>query len=282
MKADSLSIFNYLDYRKFLLDYFLNKKKGQDSFSYRLLAQRANINAGTLVRVVKGSRNISLEICLRLAQALKLTKRETDYFQLLVLYNQANGHTEKNTHFEKILSFKNPCLKLLDPELFDFFSNWYNVAIKELLSIIKYKGDFQSVAKTIVPSITPEEAKQSLLTMERFGIIKKQKDGSYELVNKLISTPDSWKSLAINNFQIAMSKLAIDAFDRFPREQRDVSTMTFSVSDDGLNKIKERIKLFQQDIVQIVKDDSSVNRVYEMNVQLFPMSKKIKRCTGDE
>lgn len=277
MESEPLSIFNYLDYRKFLFDYCSKRKKDQDSFSYRLLAQRANINAGTLVRVVKGSRNISLEICLRLSQALKLTKRETDYFQLLVLYNQADGHTEKNTHFEKILSFKNPCLKLLDPELFEFFSNWYNVAIKELLNIIEYRGDYQSVAKNVVPSISPEEAKQSLLTMERFGIIKKQKNGSYKLVNKLLSTPDSWKSLAINNFQIAMSKLAIDAFDRFPREQRDVSTMTFSVSDDGLDKIKERIKLFQQDIVQIVKDDSSVNCVYDMNVQLFPISKKLKR-----
>jgi uncharacterized protein (TIGR02147 family) len=80
--------------------------------------------------------------------------------------------------------------------------------------------------------------------------------------------------VAINNFQLATLDLAKGSVDRFSKEERDISTLTLSFSEDLYKTIHERLKSFRREILESVKNDGGqVDRVYQVNFQIFPLSR---------
>jgi uncharacterized protein (TIGR02147 family) len=96
-------------------------------------------------------------------------------------------------------------------------------------------------------------------------------------VDDIITTGYEAKSLAINNFLISTNELARQAIDRYPREQRSMSTLTFSCSAEGYAQIDERLKRFRREILEIVRTDKDTDRVYHINFHVFPMSSTIPK-----
>jgi hypothetical protein len=68
------------------------------------------------------------------------------------------------------------------------------------------------------------------MTLEKLGLVAKNPDGYYEHTDAMISTGDEWKSLAIQNFQIEAADLAKHAIQNIPKLDRDISTLTLSIS----------------------------------------------------
>ena len=60
MNETMKSIFEYIDYRRYLKDYYDFQKKTKKYFSYRFFAQKAGINSPILLKMVfDGKRNLS-------------------------------------------------------------------------------------------------------------------------------------------------------------------------------------------------------------------------------
>lgn len=270
-------IFEYLDYRDFLNNHFKEKKRINPSFSLRSVAIRLEVNPGTIVRVLQGTRNISLELAERFTKILKLSKKETKYFELLVTFNQAKSMEDKNKCLVQLVKLRDKSLKTLDKEQFEYFTSWHTIVIKEILNIYRFTGNYEELARLVSPPITALQARQSIELLKRLRIIECGKDDVYILKDTLLTTPESWSSFAINNFQHEMIKLASEALDRYPKDIRDFSTASMSISSDGLKKIKDRINLFYQDVIDIVQEDSRPARIYELNIQLFPLSNDLSR-----
>ena len=69
--------------------------------------------------------------------------------------------------------------------------------------------------------------------------------------------------------------LAGRALEKVGKGERDISTVTVSLDDKGLEKVRDRVRTFQEEIVGIAASCGTVNKVYQVNVQAFPMSKSI-------
>jgi uncharacterized protein (TIGR02147 family) len=70
-----------------------------------------------------------------------------------------------------------------------------------------------------------------------------------------------------------MMDLAKDAADRFPSEEREISTLTFSASKEALKEMKEEIQRCRANLVEIIKKSRKMDTVGQMNFQLFPLTK---------
>ena len=91
-----ISVFDYTDYRRYLEDWYTEKKKENGSFSYQLMAERAGFaNRGFVYLLVKGKRSISRDNCLKLSHALGHDRYEEQYFENLVAFNHAKGMKEQ-------------------------------------------------------------------------------------------------------------------------------------------------------------------------------------------
>jgi uncharacterized protein (TIGR02147 family) len=273
-----IDIFEYIDYRKLLKDLYEQEKGEKPFFSYRYIAQKVGFSsAGFFTNIIARKRNISPQMLLRFASLFKFNRAQTEYFELLVLFDQAKNHKEKKYYFERILASKRSKLKIVDKQHYEFYSKWYYTAVRELMNVYSFCGEsdeeYKELAKMLAPPITTAEARKSIEFLEKAGFIAKNDRGIYRQTEPLISTGYEAKSVAISNFQMATADLAKEAIDRFERDKRSLSTLTLSLSKEGYETIMERLKMFHREVLETAKEDKKCDRIYHLNFHVFPMSK---------
>jgi uncharacterized protein (TIGR02147 family) len=182
------NIYEYIDYRAYLGDYFTERKKANQHFSHQLFAQKAGIKStGFVLHVMKGERNLTKPVLLKIARAVGLDSAQTDYFEDLVSFDQAKNQSDKEYYFNRIASKReNAKVRTLDDRHYEFYSQWYHSVIRELITLAENTEDLRALSKVLVPAITPTQFKRSLKLQEELGLIRKRKDGAYEQTESFI------------------------------------------------------------------------------------------------
>ncbi|NLE02825.1 MAG: TIGR02147 family protein [Fibrobacter sp.] len=275
-----ISIFEYTDYRKFLLDYQEEQKKSNPAFSHRYFAQKAGFSSsGLFSNIITGRRNLTHSLIKSFSKAMKLHKKEGDYFEAMVLFNQAKSLEDKNLYYQRMLQLLPVKTEVINRERHEFYSHWWYSAIRELLYFDPFKDDYVSLAKKLDPPIRPDQAKKAIVTLESLGIIKKDSNGFYRQTSQMLTTgKDFVHSLQVANFQSETISLSLRSLEQHQKDCRNISTLTLTVSPESLQQINKEIESVQNRILKIVESDESVNSVYQINFQIFPLTKP----DGDE
>ncbi len=274
-KKSAIKVFNYTDYRSFLKDYFNEQKRLQRKFSYRRFAMLAGYNSSGLLKdVITGRSNIQSMVIFKFSRAIGLRKRESAFFENLVHFNQARTVLEKNHYFENMMGYLAQDAHRLHAGQYEFYSNWYYTAIRDLLSIFDFKDDYKALGRQLVPSITQQEAKHAIYILVKHKFIKRDKAGFYRAAQQSIAIGPEVSSLNVANFQRAMMDLAKDAILRFPAKERNISTLTFSVSEEAMEEVKAELEASKTRIRGIIERCKGKDRICQLNIQMFPLSKR--------
>jgi uncharacterized protein (TIGR02147 family) len=271
------SVFEYFDYRDFLKDFYEEKKSERSFFSYRLFGAKIGMDASYLAKVIIKNRHISNSSIGKIVSYCGLNEREAKYFETAVYFVKAKSHRESKLLFEKLLSLKNVSASALLEHQYEFYQKWYHSAIRSILEFYDFRGDYKALAEQLSPKIPAREAKNSIRLLEKLRLIKKDEAGRYRMTDTAITTGPQWHSLAIQAFQEETIRLSLESLSRHIKKHRDVSTVTMNVSEQNFQEIKERIGEFRSTIIKYVNEQSSPDRVVQLNIQLFPLS-TIKGC----
>lgn len=99
-------IFDYMNYRDYLRDFFEEKKRELRFYSYRLFSLKAGFKSPNFLKlVIKGERNLSKQSVYKFSKALNLSKTETDYFENLIFFNQSKTPDEKSFFLSRITEY---------------------------------------------------------------------------------------------------------------------------------------------------------------------------------
>jgi uncharacterized protein (TIGR02147 family) len=276
--SKKISIFDYLNYRDFLKGTLQDMKEHDPSFTYRKIALELGFKSiGHITWILQGKRNLTTKMCDRFVSLLQLNKKESEYFKLIVLYTNANKHLEKKILFEKILLHRKADKKVVSKEQYRYWDSWYHSALRELVSLYSISDTTKKAGRLLIPHISPAEVQNSLKLLESLGFIAKDKDGCYQRVDKVLSTGDDWESLAIRQYQIEYLKLAIQGIDTIPKEERDISSVLFSVSEERFEQIRILAKEFRQKVITLASTDPNPQRIYQIGIQVFPLCKSSKK-----
>jgi uncharacterized protein (TIGR02147 family) len=270
-------IYEYLDFRELLRDRCSARKRQNRSFSYRYLAGKVGLDSGTLSRILKGGRNLDPEMAGRFARVLGLNESESQYFETLVLFGQAKSQAEKNLSLEKLFRMQGSKANVLEERQFIFYKEWYHLAMRELLNFYPFDGDYRQLAKMLRPAIRPLQAKKALRLLSDIGLVKREESGRFRLTERFITSGDNIQALFLNNLHQSMAELAARSLPNIQPGERDFSGLTFSLSPEGLKKVKAKSKEFRRDLLEIAQQDRNVDCVYRMNLQLFPLSNAYKQ-----
>jgi uncharacterized protein (TIGR02147 family) len=268
------SLFEYIDFRKYLADFYAFKKKNVRGFSYRYFSAKAGISSPVFLKlVIEGKRNLSRAGIEKFSAALQLTKKERMYFKNLVLFDQAKSADEKQEHYAVLRSIDNAVSeKALEADQYDYFGNWYNAVIRELAAMFDFKENYELLGRCVRPPITAREAEKSVELLMRLHLLKRRPDGTYEQADAALATSPDIGLLAVRQFNREMVLKAAAAVDELDREKRHVSGLTFTVSPAMYKMICTEISVFKDRIVSLVNRDDAGCGVYQLNVQLFPVS----------
>lgn len=271
-------IFTYTDYRKLLGDYYEEHKKNNPGFSYQIFAEKAGFpNKGFLYNVITGIKNLSKSSAVKLSQAMKLTSAEADYFDNLVSLNQAENLRERNYFFEKLNAIKNSkpgaaAVRELRKDQHEFYSKWYLSAIRSLIGMHPFSGDYSWLAKNVYPAIKPLEAKKAVALLEKLGMIRKNEKGFYEISDTTITAGREIAQLGLLNFQQQTGELALKASAEMSRDKRHVSSLTMGISRATYEKMCVEIEAFQSKLQAMAERDAVADNVFQLNFQFFPIS----------
>ncbi|MBR2272149.1 MAG: TIGR02147 family protein [Fibrobacter sp.] len=273
-------IFEYLDYREFLKDYYNAKKEANQAFSLRVFSDKIGFKAKDFIsRVMNGDKNLSSQSIPKVASGLRLGKHETEFFIALVKFNQAETTEERNAAFNemqavlKVVRFAEK-QQLLGHTQYMVYSDWRHLIIRSLIGMFGFDGDYETLAKRVHPRITAEEAKKSVKLLEDCMLIKKDKGGNYTLTENAITTGDRTSRLALRGYHQQCLKLAADSIDRDPPGTRHISGLTLGISQEGYERIVERINAFRKEIALIAEEDESSDKVFQLQFALFPVGGK--------
>jgi uncharacterized protein (TIGR02147 family) len=175
-------------------------------------------------------------------------------------------------YFENIIEFRELRTNTLDAKKYEYFSKWYYVAIRELLNFSKFNGNYKALAAKLNPPISESEAKKAIDLLVELGLVKKNSEGFYELTEQFVTTGESWNSLAIENFQREMLHLAEDSINNIPKNNRETSTITVSISWECFNTMKDRLREVRKELLEMAKAERDPEGVFQVNFQIFPLT----------
>ncbi len=273
-----LTLFEYIDYRKYLADYFKERKASDSSFSYRSFADSIGFKAKDFVyRVINGAKNLSEESAGKISAAIGHGKREAEYFKSLVAFNQAKTNDERDSWHERMDAIVKQVryrgsAELILHDRYELFSEWHHLVVRSLIEMFGFKGDFEWLGRQVRPEITAAQAKKSVALLEKLGLVTKDESGAYSATNKMITTGEQVERNALNSFYLTCLENAKQALDAVPRDKRNVSGLTLGISQKTYNLIVEKIQAIRKEIADIANADDEADRVYQMNFLFFPAS----------
>src|SRR5262245_35695049 len=102
-REDAIDVFEYVDYRAYLRDYYAHAKRARRGFSHRAFSRRVGLGSPNhLKRVMDGTRNLTLDMANRFAEALGLSGDAGEYFVQLVRLGQGRTSLERSRVYEKL------------------------------------------------------------------------------------------------------------------------------------------------------------------------------------
>lgn len=278
MKKELPDIYHYNDYRKFLKDYQNSRKIYDKSFSMSNICKLLGLpnTRSYFADILKGKKMTSAFIK-RFIDLLNLKPDEAQYFTVMVKFNQAEISHERDLYFEQLLSLNKTPKKVLSLDMFEYYSNWYNSAIRAVLNLYDFSGNYKELCKKVFPNITIKQARASIRLLKKLKLIEKGCDGIYRLTNNSITTPEFIKSDLIKQYQMSLIELAKSSVinnDEFPQI---IASNTISISESGYKRLEKKVDKFRSEIRSLVhKDEEPADNVYQLNLQLFPMSKGVQ------
>ena len=240
MQPDSSPVvFGYLDYRKYLRDWFDAKKLRNPRYSHRAFSRRTGQRSPSfLADVIKGRRNLTDDALPKVCVALGLEAEDAAFFQALVQLDQAGSIREKNQAWARLAASQHfREARRLEGEGFRYLSHWYIPAIRELSALPSFQADPRWIARVLCPPISVEEATAALDCLKELGMLVQADDGVWEPREVRVSTPHEVAKLAVQNYHEGMLGLAMGAIDRFPAEERHFRAVTAHVPQSLIPKL---------------------------------------------
>ncbi len=267
------TIFEYEDYRIFLNDYFVAKKLELPSFSQRYFAKKAGFNAHNFCTLVlQGKRNLSIDSINKITRAIGLRGKPAIYFENLVFLNQAITITDKDFYFQRLKQIgKKTQFYQLNKDQFFFYEKWYYPVIRELLTMRDWRDDYVSLAKSLRPQITSQEAREAVELLESSGMVCRDKNGRFNLTDKFVTSatvPDFIKKKARRDVLLR----GIETIDLVQPHEKYAAYATVSMSKKVYEVARSIMDDARQRVHALVDDDGGADEVYEVVFQVFPVS----------
>lgn len=269
-------ILDYNDYREYLKDCLEQLRESRPWFSLRYLSKQIELDPGNLVKVVQKERHLPDRCLGLLASELGLNHRETEYLEHLADFAKARTAEQTKRAYEKLLDLKYARPEVLGRDQYSFYRDWKCTAVLALLHIDRIRGTESVLAEMLEPKTSVEEVHRVLALLSELGLARAGKGGKWVASKSILTTGESWKDIAIREFQKETLQLAGRALDRIPKEERDISTLTVTLGAKDLDRIREMARQFRREVLSIAAQAPDPERVWQLNLQLFPLSRKVE------
>lgn len=271
-------VWEYTDYRAWLNDVFQARKEIYSWYSYGVLAQRAGFKARDfLFRVMRGEKKLGADGAVRLAGALDLSARETEYFLALVDFNQAKKDSLRDLAWAKVQDVLTKVRVTKLPRRLtnvhrEVISEWHHVALRALLEMRPDACDEAELGKRLRPVRSAASVRRSLKLLQEAGLIEMQESGKWRVLDKSLVASATVGPTAVRQFHRNCLRLASDSLESIPVGERNISGLTLGISERTYHLLCQRLAEIHLEFSRMAELDDKADRVYQLTLALFPIS----------
>lgn len=273
-----VDVFGYRDYRAFLRAYYERRKAEKNGFSHAEFSKGIGLRSPNYLKLVSdGARNLTPDLAHRFGEACGLRNEPLSYFCTLVAFNQAKTARERGLHYEKLQGFRRfRASHKLDAAQSAYYGQWFIPAVYELCAREDFDEDPRWIARSLLPPISPKQASHALEVLAKLGLLSRDARGRLVQNDAVVETPEGPLGHHVVQFHRAMMERAAESLDLVPRDEREIGALTFCLSEARMRELKSELEAFREQLLQRYMKDERPERVVQVNLQMFPLSGRVK------
>lgn len=249
-------------YIQLIKERFSKKQRSNSHYSLRAFARDLGINSSTLSHILNDKRSIPTRHVYNIANKLELSPKENALFM-------QSYHEKRNiNNFENLSSLTSQYL--IDESNYKVIAEWEHFAVLELFNIKGFKLNVLALEKYF--NIAKNRAEVVINNLLTAGLISINENGQYQKTFFDIKTTDGIISRALKESHIETLNLGISKIQEIDIELRDFTSSTLSINVVKIPEAKKLIREFSKKMSALLRDGKE-SEVYQLAVQLFPLSK---------
>ena len=272
------NITQYLDYRTFLVAHAQDQRRRYPSWTYGSWAKRLGLSGtASLTRILQGDREPGPKMVVEMVRYFSFSEKEAEYFRDLVRLTKLKRDPKLSSMLMEKMGkkFVNGRVRMIDDKTFNTISNWYYLAVREMVRLNHFSSDPAWIAKNLTFKVTPREVGQAIKTLIDVGLLSQTEEGQLQIAEGRLDTRDDVASEAIKRYHEEMLDNAKQALRCVQVEKRDITAQSIVISSENLSRAKELIRQFQDKFSELIEQESG-DAVYQLQIQFFPLTKEVK------
>jgi uncharacterized protein (TIGR02147 family) len=279
-------IAQYVDYRVFLKDYYEFKRRTESSalrpYSYSVFSAAADIRSPNYLKlVIEGQRNLSEQMAVKFARAMKLNKLHAEEFCLLVRYGQERDPQARAKYLQALAEFRfqhQIDAGEVDAKTLELVPSWLTWVLFHLTDQDGVNFKPEALREIIRTQTNVEEIRRSLERLLDAGLLSRNSDDGKIFKQKdLIDDAQSVPPALIKRLQSELIYLGMESLFVDSPVDREFGAMTAALTEDEFQRMKFELRQLRkkwQKEIATNRENSKGERVYQLNIQLFPVTAK--------
>lgn len=270
MTCKKLSMKKFKTFEGYLSNVLETRQLKNPAYTISAFARQLGLPPSRLSEILKGKIGISVKRAMDIADILKLSEKDKEFFINLVQAEHDRNPLQRQKAQDKISDFYDKYAALEEGKI----SNWYHLALLELIGLDENLGNEQLASRLGLSEVIAENSINELLAMG--AISKSQTANGFTIV-------DANRETAMDIPSESVKQLNEQILGKAAQELRlqDVSNRDFSIAVFGFNKeqlplAKERIKQFRRDFMKEFESAPHKDSVYSMSLQFFELTQTSK------
>ena len=278
----------YMDYRLFLADFYRAKKAltrmSIRPYSYAIFSAAADIKSPNYLKmIIEGKRNLSMDMVSKFAKACAFNKAHTDEFRLLVVFNQSEDPADRNYALKQLSEYRvDQKLKQgeLDRKVFEKVPNWIGWIIYALVDQEGVTFETSQLKDLLRGKASESEINEALENLIRTGELVRDPETQKIAKGKPTEAPEEIPSALVRKLQMQLMYLGLESLYQDNATEREFGSLTLSLTEKEFEDIKFKLRQMRKSLHKenaISRMSSKGERVYQLNLQLFPVSNAAKK-----
>ncbi|MGL1935240.1 MAG: TIGR02147 family protein [Fibrobacterales bacterium] len=275
MNNSKPDIFTYFNFRELLKDLYSYFNKQDKSFNKSYVCKLLGLpNSRSYFTDILNGKLVSPPKIDLFSKVFRLNKLESNYFRLLINYNQTFDFSEKEFYFNQLISQCKTPQTVLDKNQYQYYQNWHHSVVRTVLNTVDISSNFKDLIDKLTIPISLKQIKDSIKLLSQLGLIEKNNHGFYKPSAPFISNGSTIENETIKQYQLKLLDISKQLALTNKTQPQKVLTKMVSISQEGYDKIAERIESFNKEIDTIIANDSKPeDRVYQCLLTMLPYSK---------
>lgn len=263
----------YDDYRAYLGDYYAFKKALRPGFSHRQFSALARLRSPNyLLLVMRGERNLSLELAARLAKAMGLGAHEREYFVGLVQVDGARNAEDLEQAKRDLLAASRKLATAYVPSAqTQILSRWHHLLVRETVFLPNFEPSGEWISKQLSGLVNPRQAEESFAMLLNCGFIERSAEGIYRAADPVLDTGNRVFREALNlQFHAETLSMWSQNMGQLSPAQQERGLLNIPIDSAKLPELRARILRFQDEIIGWLQDEKKPDRIVQVGVYMIP------------